>query len=212
MPGLEKPRAFSLANPEAERQLLELHVRRVAGGEATAWLHDELTVGAELRFSGPWGRFYVRKSDPKPLLFMAGGSGLSSPKSMILDLLQHQPERDVTLIYGARNRAELYYHELFLELAARHAHFTYLPALSEPLLEDAWQGEVGMVHEVARQAFDGRFQGRRAYLCGPPPMVEACIRALMQGRLFEKDIFTEKFVTAGDGEAGLARSPLFRSL
>jgi ferredoxin-NADP reductase len=45
-----------------------------------------------------------------------------------------------------------------------------------------------------------------AYLCGPPPMIEACIRTLMKGRLFERDIFTERFVTAADGESGLSRA------
>jgi len=42
-------------------------------------------------------------------------------------------------------------------------------------------------------------------------MVESAIAALMQGRLFEKDIFTEKFLSAADG-SGAARSPLFRAL
>ena len=43
-------------------------------------------------------------------------------------------------------------------------------------------------------------------------MIEACIRALMKGRLFERDIFTERFVTARDGEAALAKSPLFKRI
>ncbi|MFX6857677.1 phenol hydroxylase, partial [Acinetobacter baumannii] len=47
-------------------------------------------------------------------------------------------------------------------------------------------------------------------LCGPPPMVEACIATLMQGRLFERDIYTEKFLSAAD--AGNARSPLFKRI
>ena len=46
------------------------------------------------------------------------------------------------------------------------------------------------------------------YLCGPPPMVEACIGTLMQGRLFERDIYTEKFLSAADAQA--TRSPLFQ--
>ena len=43
-------------------------------------------------------------------------------------------------------------------------------------------------------------------------MIEACIRSLMKGRLFERDIFTERFVTEADGEASLAKSPLFKRL
>ena len=76
----------------------------------------------------------------------------------------------------------------------------------------AWDGFKGFVHEAASAHFKNDFRGHRAYLCGPPPMIEACIRTLMQGRLFEKDIFTEKFLTSADGSQALARSPLFRSL
>lgn len=210
IPGLDKPRAFSLAN--APGAPVELNVRRVINGPGTTWLHDELKAGDTLRVTGPMGRFFVRHSDPRPLLFMAGGSGLSSPRSMILDRLAQGDRRPITLIYGARNRSELYYHEDFVRLEVEHPGFSYLPALSDPSPACDWSGATGFVHEVARQHYAGDFRGNRAYLCGPPPMIEACISTLMQGRLFERDIFTEKFLTSADGESALARSPLFRNL
>jgi len=212
VPGVDGARAFSLASVPRASRTLELNVRRVDGGAATGYLCATLKVGDSLRCSGPLGRFFVRTSAPEPLLFLAGGSGLSSPKSMILDLFERDEPRAVTLIYGARTRAELYYAELFTDLAARHRNFTYLPVLSEPTESDAWTGATGLVHEAAARHFGGRFEGMKAYLCGPPAMIEACIRTLMQGRLFERDIYTEKFLSAADGAQGLARSPLFRRL
>jgi phenol hydroxylase P5 protein len=212
IPGEAMPRAFSLASRPSDKTLIELNVRRVPHGKGTGWLHEQLRVGAELCFSGPLGRFFVRASDTQPLIFMAGGSGLSSPRSMILDLLEQCETRDITLIYGARNRAELYYHEALLALAGQHANFHYLPALNEPTPACDWDGFRGFVHEAAAARFKNDFRGNRAYLCGPPPMIDACIRTLMQGRLFERDIFTEKFLTSADGASALARSPLFRSL
>lgn len=212
IPGEDTPRAFSLAATPILRNQVELNVRRVPGGKGTGYLHEALKVGDEIRFTGPLGRFFVRKSDPQPVIFMAGGSGLSSPKSMILDLLEQGDARQITLIYGARNRKELYYHELFLELAARHPNFHYVPGLSEPTSECGWNGFKGFVHDAAKQQFANDFRGHKAYLCGPPVMIEACIRTLMQGRLYERDIYTEKFLTNADGAEGLAKSPLFRSI
>ncbi len=212
IPGLDQPRAFSLASVPNDPTLVELNVRRVPNGQGTTYLHDVLKQGDLLRFSGPLGRFFVRVSDPQPLIFMAGGSGLSSPRSMILDLLASGETRDITLVYGARNRAELYYHGEFVALAAQHRNFHYLPALNEPTEACAWTGFKGFVHEAAVAHFSNDFRGHRAYLCGPPVMIEACIRTLMQGRLFERDIYTEKFLTSADGANALARSPLFRSL
>lgn len=211
IPGVEGGRAFSIANsPQCVRAtgMVELNVRRVQGGAGTSFLHEKLAQGHTLRLSGPYGRFFVRKSAPGPVLFLAGGSGLSSPRSMIRDLLEAGDERPITLVYGQRTLDELYYDAELRELAAAYPQFTYVPALSADGVGTPWQGARGLVHEVAQRQFAGNFAGRKAYLCGPPAMVEACIGTLMQGRLFERDIYTEKFLSAAD--ASTARSPLFK--
>lgn len=212
LPGIEGQRAFSIASPPSQPNRLELHVRRVPSGVATGYIHDSLAVGASLRFSAPMGRFFVRKSAHLPCLFIAGGSGLSSPKSMVLDLLEAGFAQPIWLFHGVRTARDLYFDDLFRVLAEQHRNFTYVPALSEPANDQSWDGETGFIHQVAERRLDGKFAGHKAYLCGPPPMIEASIRALMKGRLFEKDIYTEKFVTAADGEAAIARSPLFKRI
>ncbi len=211
LPGVEGPRAFSLANPPSQPNLVELHVKQVPDGAGTGFIHDHLKIGDTVSLSGPFGRFFVRTSAGLPMVFMAGGSGLSSPKSMVQDLLEKGAGEEIILFHGVRAVRDLYDHALFQDLAKAHQNFTYVPALSEPDSEP-WGGEVGFVSDVAARHFPEGFKGHKAYLCGPPPMIEAAIRVLMKGRLFEKDIYTEKFVTQADGEAALARSPLFRRL
>lgn len=211
IPGLGQSRAFSIANAPADVARsgeIELNVRIVAGGAGTTWLHEKLQVGDRLRLSGPYGRFFVRQSAHRPMVFMAGGSGLSSPRSMVLDLLGQGCTEPITLVYGQRTRAELYYHDEFVALAAQHPNFTYVPVLSNEAEGGDWGGARGFVHDAAKAHFGGNFAGHKAYLCGPPPMVEACIATLMQGRLFEDGIHTEKFISAADANA--QRSPLFK--
>lgn len=202
-------RAFSLATPPSSGEL-ELNVRRVPGGEGTAYLHEQLAVGDRVHFSGPYGRFFVKKSAQVPVLFFAGGSGLSSPRAMLLDLLAEGFDLPIILVYGQRTRSELYYHQEFLELERQYPNLRYVPALSDEPEDSDWDGFRGYVHEAAQAALDNDFRGHKAYLCGPPLMIEASISALMQGRLFEKDIYTEKFISAADAQQ--VRSPLFRSL
>lgn len=211
VPGVEGERAFSIANGP-EEDLVELHIRRVPEGRATGWLHDTLQVGQTLHFTAPSGRFFVRKSANVPLIFVAGGSGLSSPKSMILDLLAEGCTLPITLVQGARNEEELYFRELFEDLAAKHPNFSYVPALSDLPADAAWQGARGYAHDALKARFNSDFRGHKAYLCGPPPMIEGCIATLMQGRLFERDIYTEKFFTAADAAGSGPRSPLFKKL
>jgi len=203
-------RAFSIANaPDSNgfAQEIEINVRQVPNGVGTTWLHEQVKEGDTLQLTGPYGRFFVRHSAQQPMIFMAGGSGLSSPRAMILELLAQGCEQPMTLIYGQRCLEELYYDEQFRQLAEQHANFTYIPALSENPAADSSMAQ-GFVHEIAKSHFEGNFVGHKAYLCGPPPMVEACIATLMQGRLFERDIYTEKFLSAAD--ANNARSPLFK--
>lgn len=212
LPEIESSRAFSMANSPSEKRLVELNVRRVPGGEATTYIHEKLKKGDRLRVSAPYGRFFLRASAPEDVIFLAGGTGISSPKSMILDMLEKGDQRNITLVYGQRNVSELYYDALFRGLADNHPNFRYIPALSEPEETDDWNGETGFVHEVAEKAFEGRFSGHKAYICGPPAMIDACVTTLMRGRLFERDMYMEKFFTAADSAQSTRRSPLFKNL
>ena len=69
-----------------------------------------------------------------------------------------------------------------------------------------------MLWNAAQAFFDNRFSGHKAYLCGPPPMIDSAITTLMQGRLFERDIHMERFFTAADGGDESARSALFKRI
>jgi phenol hydroxylase P5 protein len=210
LPGGIGGRAFSVASAPVSGNELELNIRIIPGGQGTTYVHEQMKAGERVRISGPYGRFFVKKSAKMPMIFMAGGSGLSSPRSMILDLLADDCELPITLVYGQRNRAELYYHDEFLAMAERHRNFKYVPALSGESEGSEWQGFRGFVHEAAKAHFNNDFRGNKAYLCGPPLMIDACISTLMQGRLFERDIYSEKFISAGDAQQ--VRSPLFRSI
>jgi phenol hydroxylase P5 protein len=203
-------RAFSLANSPSSGDLIELNIKQVPGGQITGYVHNDLKVGEHVKVVGPYGRFFTRKSAQLPLIFMAGGSGLSSPKSMIAELLEDDCTLPITLVYGARTRDELYDHDLFVQWTQKYPNFTYVPALSAVEEGDAWDGFRGFVHDAAKTQFDNDFRGHKAYLCGPPLMIESCISTLMQGRLFERDIYTEKFISAADAQQ--VRSPLFKHL
>jgi phenol/toluene 2-monooxygenase (NADH) P5/A5 len=210
LPGGIGTRAFSIASEPADSRVIELNIRRVPGGAGTGFLHEQLVLGDALSLTGPYGRFFVRKSADLPMIFFAGGSGLSSPRSMILDLLAAGCPRQITLINGQRNQSELYYQHEFENLVRAHPNFRYIPVLSDEPAQSGWQGARGFAHEAGVEAFGNDFRGHKAYLCGPPLMIEACIAALMQGRLFERDIYTEKFLSAADAQQ--VRSPLFRGI
>lgn len=205
-------RAFSISNPPSQSNIIELHVRLVPDGKGTMWLHNELSVGDQIDVSGPYGQFFVRTSDSQDVIFIAGGSGLSSPESMIYDLLEKGDNRQIYLFQGARNIPELYHREKFEQLAQDNDNFHYIPALSDEDCLGEWSGFKGYVNDAVKQHFNGKCSGHKAYMCGPPPMIDATITTLMQSRLFERDIHMERFLTAADGSSESSRSALFKRI
>lgn len=210
VPGFEEPRAFSIATSPSNKKVIELNISLIPDGEATPWIHKNTKIGDRNKISGPYGRFFVKESAQKPMIFFAGGSGLSSPKSMIEDLLERGCSFPITLFHGARNQEELYYSELFYDLEKKYDNFRYIPVLSGEDVKD-WDGERGYLNDVAIKTYENDFSGHKAYLCGPPVMLDVCITALMRGRLYERDIHIEKFFSKADIN-NTQRSPLFKSL
>ena len=74
-----------------------------------------------------------------------------------------------------------------------------MPALSEPEEGDDWDGEVGLITDVVRR-LSSDLSGADAYVCGPPPMVEAALELLPSLGVADKRIFYDKFTTTGNAE------------
>ena len=130
---------------------------------------------------------------------------------MIVDVLDTGDDHEITLVYGARCQGDLYYRELFELLDADHHNFRYVPVLSEEPESSDWTGRRGLVNEAAAELYDGRFAGMKAYMCGPPPMIDACVNTLMAGRLFERDMYMENFFDRSSTQDRF-KSPLFKSI
>jgi propane monooxygenase reductase subunit len=74
-----------------------------------------------------------------------------------------------------------------------------VPALSEPSAEDGWDGEVGLITDVVKR-HEASLKGTHAYICGPPPMVEAAMPLLSGLGVEEKRVYYDKFTTTGDAD------------
>jgi|SRR5690349_13030148 phenol hydroxylase P5 protein len=208
VPGQGVTRTYSMANPPSEPNRIELQIRRTPGGLGTdGWIFKSLAVGDRIAISGPYGRFFLRETRPEPAILIGGGTGLAPLKSIVRHVLEQGTGQRLYLYQGARGQADLYDVEFYRELEARYPdQFTYRPCLSH----EEWDGATGMVTDVVSADFE-TCRKHTAYLCGPPPMVEAALKTLMRKRLFPKDIYREDFFDASDKATGGVRSPLLRT-
>ncbi|ULQ47697.1 FAD-binding oxidoreductase [Flagellatimonas centrodinii] len=183
-------RSFSLASaPDGET--LQWHVRVVPGGrfaQALAAAPD----GQIIRLEGPLGSFFVRDDD-RPLLMVAGGTGLAPVLAQLEALLAEGDPRPIDLWWGVRSEADLYHHEALSGLAMQHANLRYHPVLGAP--GAGWTGARGFVHEAVVAAHPD-LSAYAVYMAGPPPMIDAAKTAFPAAGLDAAQLFYDRFEDA----------------
>lgn len=187
-----EPRSFSMASAPA-RGVLDVHVRRLAGGRFTDGLLPRLKPGDRLEVDLPLGSFVYREADYRPLLMVATGTGIA-PIRAILDALKDDPDAPpVDLYWGMRTEADLYLDAELRSWQAGFAEFRYVPVLSRggPL----WGGRRGYVQDAVAADFDDLSE-HAIYLCGSPAMIAAAKRAFLDRGASAQHIYAEGFTTA----------------
>lgn len=187
------PRDYSMANVPDD-PVLEFHVRRTAGGATSSHVFETLKVGDHVRVEGPFGPSYLREAHRGPIIAVAGGSGMAPIKSVIERALQKALPQHIYFYFGVRSERDLYLHDHFERLAEQHGNLHFIPVLSES--EDSRRRQ-GLVHEAVAADFD-EFDGCKAYLAGPPVMVEAVTRLFEQRGMRRIDIHADAFYTAAE--------------
>lgn len=189
--GEELTRAYSIASPPEEDNRFALCLNRVQDGFMSNFLCD-MKEGEEISCQGPFGDFILRPP-LRDTIFIATGTGIAPFRSMLHWLLadpsRHQG-RSFFLLFGSRTEKDIYYNQEFLQLAAEHANFDYLPTLSRGAPE--WNGLRGYVQEHVPGIVQGRGE-MIAYICGLDKMIKAN-RELLKGLGWDrKSIRYEKY-------------------
>ncbi len=198
-------RAYSMANYPEEKGVIMLNVRIASPpprapegtppGKMTSYIFN-LKPGDPVTISGPFGEFFAKETEAE-MVFIGGGAGMAPMRSHIFDQLERlDSKRKISFWYGARSLRESFYIEDFDRLQAEHDNFRWYLALSEPLPEDNWTGKTGFIHQVV---YDNYLKDHPApedveyYLCGPPMMLEACLKMLADLGVEPENILFDDF-------------------
>ena len=200
IPGTDETRSFSMANTSSlESGQLEFVIKVYPDGLFSRFLDTEVKVGDRLDITGPFGVFTLRDAPGSDLVFVGGGAGMAPILALLRTMAERGIDRKTTFYYGARRKRDLCFEDELRELESRLPSFRYVPALSEPDSDD-WDGEVGLITDVVRRG-ESSLVRTDAYVCGPPPMVEAALELLPALGVADKRIFYDKFTTTGETDA-----------
>ncbi|MDQ6993482.1 MAG: FAD-binding oxidoreductase [Mariprofundus sp.] len=184
-------RSYSLASIPSD-SYLELHIKRVAEGEMTTWLFDEVAEGDMLSFSGPAGDcFYLAGDLERPLLLAGAGTGLAPLLGIMRDALEQGHRGPIHLFHASLATSGLYLIDELNALAKQHAQLKYTPCV---LHGDAPIGGMqGNIIDLPAQVL-GTLSGYRIYLCGDPPIVSGLRQKSFMAGAAMQDIYSDPFV------------------
>ncbi|MCB0666407.1 MAG: NADH:ubiquinone reductase (Na(+)-transporting) subunit F [Saprospiraceae bacterium] len=207
-------RAYSMANHPAEGNIVMLNIRiatppwdRNANGGKGGWMNVNpgvcssyifsLKPGDKVTVSGPYGEFFI-KDTKKEMLYIGGGAGMAPLRSHLFHLFQTEKTKDrkVTYWYGGRSSRELFYTDQFRAIEKEFPNFKYNIALSNPLPEDNWDGYTGFIHQVVLDEYLSKHpepEEIEYYLCGPPLMLQACLKMFDDLGVPEENIAFDDF-------------------
>jgi len=200
VPGTEESRPYSIASIPSDLPEMRFLIRYLPGGVMSGYLAETCQTGDFVEIEGPYGDFILRETT-KPLVMVAGGTGLAPIISMLDSLREARRHRaGISVYFGVRTYGDLFYLE---ELGLRRE---MMPRLDYHIIveqaDPRWSGPVGRVTDLLSETqLD---EGTTCYLCGPPGMIAAATERLIAAGLPTESIFYERFTPA----ASLAHSTI----
>ncbi|MAA65229.1 MAG: oxidoreductase [Alteromonadaceae bacterium] len=165
--GVRHHRTFTVSSTPAQWRTdgtITLTIKRAPGGRITNWMHDHLQAGATIGISEAFGDFDL-PAGPSPLLYIAGGSGITPVLSHLATLADSPYAAPVSLLYYVRTEADVIGAEILNSLAANW------PALTVSIFHT----EVG---DDSQHINPSHFKNipelseRQVYLCGPKGLMD----------------------------------------
>jgi Na+-transporting NADH:ubiquinone oxidoreductase subunit F len=197
-------RAYSMANYPEEQGVVKFNIRiaspppgssDIPPGKMSSYVFN-LKAGDKISVYGPFGEFFAKETKAE-MVFIGGGAGMAPMRSHIFDQLKRiNSDRKISFWYGARSLKECFYDDEYDQLAADNDNFEWHLALSDPQLEDNWDGLTGFIHNVLYEQYLKDHEAPEDcefYMCGPPMMNMAVVKMLEDMGVEPENIMLDDF-------------------
>ncbi len=169
-------RYFTLASSPTEKEI-RIGVKFSPDGSSYKHALQQLHVGDSILASHVAGEFTLPKKTNQPLVFIAGGIGITPFRSMVKYMLDTGEQRSISLIAAYKRADEIVYADVFAQAQNSLGMRTIYTLTDEPQ-DSSWAGERGAINErLIRAAVDG-INESLFYISGPHALVQS-IRALL---------------------------------
>jgi benzoate/toluate 1,2-dioxygenase reductase component len=191
VPGTDQKRSYSFSSPPGSHEVSFL-VRNIPAGRMSTFLRERAELGVQLEFTGPAGTFYLRDIN-RPVLFLAGGTGLAPFLSMLGKVAKEGSEHPIHMVYGVTNDPDLVGVEQLEAFTKQIPNFTFSCCIADE--SGAYPNKGYVTRYIEPKHLNGGEVD--VYLCGPPPMVEAVRKWLADQGVAPANFYYEKFSPSG---------------
>ena len=156
-------RPFSLASTPMEKEIIELHIGASELNPYAMAVMERIQEQRQITVDIPHGEAWLREDSDRPLILIAGGTGFSYVRSILLTALSQQPEREIAIYWGGRELQHLYDLDELKALAIKHPHLKVVPVVEQP--EANFAGRTGTVLAAVMQDYSD-MSGHDIYIAG----------------------------------------------
>ena len=182
---------FSIASSPLEEELLiTTRMRSTVFKQALS----SLPIGSGARIEGPMGSFVLHNNTSRPAVFLAGGIGIAPFLSILSYATSEKLRHPIILFYANRYLEDAAFIDALWKLERANPRFRFVPTLTRMANHnESWKGKTGHISGEMLLTQVGSVRGPIYYLAGPPTMVAAARRTLVEVGVDEDDIRSEEF-------------------
>jgi ferredoxin-NADP reductase len=197
--GYQAERSYSIASAPGEHEQIMLTVERLANGEVSPYLVDEVRAGDRLEVRGPLGGYFVWNGEmDAPLLLIAGGSGIVPLMAILRARSRWQNAVPARLLYSVRSQERIIYREELQRLHEQNTGMEVIYTLTRERPE-GWGGYGRRIdQEILREVAWSLEASPLIFICGPSAFVETVSLALVALGYQSERVKTERFGATGD--------------
>lgn len=183
-------RYFSIASAPSEDLMImvKFYDNSSSYKQALLEVNDEQQIIA----SSLSGEFTLPKKESTPIVFIAGGVGISPFRSIIQNIVDRQERVNIVLLFANRRKEDIIFKNLFDKAKELGVNTIYTLTDTQSIPAD-WTGEVGRITPSMIQKIIPDYRTRMFYISGPTPMVKAYQEVLRELRINSKDIVVDYF-------------------
>ncbi|KIS43594.1 NAD(P)H-flavin reductase [Kosakonia radicincitans] len=156
-------RPFSMASTPDQHDYIELHIGASELNLYAMAVMDRILKDREIVIDIPHGDAWLRDDEARPMVLIAGGTGFSYARSILLTTLAQNPNREVSIYWGGREEKHLYDLAELEALSVDHPNLRVVPVVEQP--EEGWRGRSGTVLAAVMQDF-GSLSEHDIYIAG----------------------------------------------